>query len=187
MARTRYHIVGASDAPAIIAQPVDDAAIELDNTPTATHSPSNVSAPPGPAAPATPATQPPGGKTIADVRAQATAAAASMPGNFVGVMQSADGSWSLPTFDTRAALDDWYGTKADAPEAFLYLAAFDKTDTSLAGAPANEMFGAGKVVPVSVNVRPTTAKRSGALAAIVATTLTLGASVFAAGRKKGRR
>jgi len=49
------------------------------------------------------------------------------------------------------------------------------------------MFGAGKVVPVSVNVRPTTAKRSGALAAIVATTLTLGASVFAAGRKKGRR
>jgi hypothetical protein len=70
----------------------------------------------------------------------ASSAAKQFPARVVGVVQTTDGNWQLQGFPDSDAADDWYGTWLNVPHAFLYVAYYDKGDSTFPG-PLNEQHG----------------------------------------------
>ena len=70
-------------------------------------------------------------------RQQAQAAARDQPNRIVGVVQRADGSWSVEPFASSDDADDWFGSWLNLPDAYAYVAYFDKADAAWPN-PLNE-------------------------------------------------
>lgn len=128
--------------------------------------------------------------TIADVRAMAASMAARSPAQFLGANLDPDGSWSLPEFRSADEAASWYGHLTDSPDAFRYLAYYDKTDRSWPG-PVNEVFGSGRAIGVTVHVdrpapRATVKTRTnyGPIAAVGAFSLASFITIFAGRRRR---
>ena len=77
------------------------------------------------------------GAAAADPGALARQAAAQWPGRVVGIVLRSDGSWGLEPFATPDQADDWYGKWLGLPDAYRYVAYFDRSDASFPG-PLNE-------------------------------------------------
>jgi hypothetical protein len=138
----------------------------------------------------------------AQARQHALEAAMTAPADFVGSVLGSAGTWDVVTFKTRHDLDDWYGHMADAPDAYKYLAAFDKTDPAWAEhQPINDGFGSSTALLVDVGrsdappgptvheahetIKTVTAPSDkGAIAAVGATGLAALIAIFAGRRKK---
>ena len=155
-------------------------------------------------------TMPP--ETIAQIRDEAKARAQSSGKRFSGVALMPNDQWTVEGFDSQDALDGWYGTLTDHPEAFRYAAAFVDQGPGPDDA-YNEVFGSGQAIPVSVTSTvdyrmpmpatstidyrvpapapsPIAAKATtggGGMAALAAVAVTAGAAMFAGRKKKGLR
>ncbi len=90
-------------------------------------------------------------QTLAQIRAVAAELAHDSAGSFLGVNYAPDERWSVPLFRSADEMHAWYGHLTDTPDAFRYLATFDKTSPSWP-APVNEVFGSGKAIGVNVHV-----------------------------------
>ena len=92
-------------------------------------------------------------RTIAQLRDQAGTMAQGAGADVVGVIATADGQWSSPTFPSSSEAADWYGAAHDRG-GFAYLAYFDRHDPAWPQA-VNEDVGAGSLdVQVQVDRPP---------------------------------
>lgn len=120
--------------------------------------------------------------TIAQIRDDARARASADPSAFVGVAIMPDGTTTLEPLPSREALDGWYGTLTDHPDAFTYAAAYDKHDPSVANGEAlYEVFGSGQAIPVTVHVDQGEAPPVPPPQVVTKTTTNLGPAIAAGG------
>ena len=82
-------------------------------------------------------------EALAHLRGEATAAAAQMPGDVVGVLREASGNWQLKEFSDSDAADDWFGAVTRSPTGYVYAAYYDKHDPTWP-APLNEAVGGSR-------------------------------------------
>lgn len=84
-------------------------------------------------------------RAVADIRDMARRFASDSMGSFVGVAYSPDEQWSVPLFTSAAQAASWYEQVTDAPDAFRYVAFFDKTAPSWPS-PIQELFGSSRTL-----------------------------------------
>jgi len=126
-------------------------------------------------------------QTIAVIRDIAVAVAQQTAGGIVGVMNTPDQRWSWLVFPARTGADDWYGEVSEAPETFLYVAYFDKTDGDVWPEPINEMFGTGKALTVTARAEPSARPRTNtAVVAVIAGLALAGVAALASARKEAK-
>jgi hypothetical protein len=75
----------------------------------------------------------------ASPRELAMEGAKGMPHRVVGVVQMSDGQWQLRGFQSSDDADDWFGGWLGVPNAYVYVAYYDKADPTFPN-PLNEQF-----------------------------------------------
>lgn len=83
------------------------------------------------------------GAALDTIRQQASDAAATYPGRYVGVVRWTDGNWAFEQLESSDDADDWFGHVTNQPSLFVYAAYYDKHDATFPR-PLNERVGHGR-------------------------------------------